>query len=573
MALYRSLETDVTAFFIAQGTIFETVVNSLGARVHTLEERPAAVVGEASLEARVARLEDLWTLLTQEVHGLRAQCQASTGTITALSHQIDAQSTSLASHAARLDAQSLALETQEAALEAQAIAQATFIDKCPQQILADAMQKITLGLSSEELASLSQQLCCLENALEHATEPTDEIRASLTQVHADLASIPTDPTATPDELALVPMVERLRKSLAHLGTSLDALATNDATPVMDDDENDGGDTWQSVLSRSTSTSISLPTALAKLESGSIAKELEQQATPMTPLSLHEALAEKVQRLLQAADDQQEAYDARMFAVTTELQTLQDHERELEAQLAACPRQEDVLQQLSLLQDKIAQETNTSSSHANAALDELRQQFQTLPTSDMVSQLHASLKTKADKADIARLQRDQNDQQSTLGLSKIPLKCLSCDQYLPRPKFASTNEAWNPSAPVVSPRNTVNLRPLEVPKRDRATTASALRTSAGGPSRAIVAAKLTKPRVEYVENVVTKLERHRPMTAEPRGYTLQSTPFEMAMPGDTTPSSASSSSLRPPTSSLLSDKQRYSFYYLGNNNANNNTGGS
>ncbi|KDO17044.1 hypothetical protein SPRG_17530 [Saprolegnia parasitica CBS 223.65] len=401
------------------------------------------------------------------------------------------------------------------------------------------MQKITLGLSTEELASLSQQLCCLENALEHATEPTDEIRASLTQVHADLASIPTDPTATPDELVLVPMVERLRKSLAHLGTNLDALATNDATPGMDGDENVDGDTWQSVLS-----SISLPTALAKLESGSIAKELEQQATPMTPLSVHEALAEKVQRLLQAADDQQEAYDARMFAVATELQ--------------------------------IAQETNTTSSHANAALDELRQQFQTLPTSDMVSQLHASLKTKADKADIARLQRDQNDQQSTVGLSKIPLKCLSCDQYLPRPKFASTNEAWNPAAPVVSPRNTVNLRPIEVPKRDRATTASALRTSAGGPSRAIVGAKLTKPRVEYVENVVTKLERPRPMTAEPRGYTLQSTPFEMAMPGDATPSSASSSSLRPPTSSLLSDKQRYSFYYLGNNNSNNtnnNTSGS
>ncbi|EQC41564.1 hypothetical protein SDRG_01525 [Saprolegnia diclina VS20] len=270
----------------------------------------------------------------------------------------------------------------------------------------------------------------------------------------------------------------------------------------------------------------------------------------------------------------------MFALSTELQMLQDHERELETQLAACPRQEDVLQQLLLLQDKIAQETTTTSSCANAALDELRQQFQTLPTSEMVSQLHASLKTKADKADIARLQRGQNDQQTNLGLSKMPLKCLSCDQYLPRPKFAATNEAWNPSAPIVSPRNTVNLQPLEMPKKDRATTTASthtLRANAGGPSRAIVATKLAKPRVEFVENVVTKLERHRPMTAAPRGYTLQSTPFEMAMPGDAIPSSASSSaSLRPPTSSLLSDKQRYSFYYLGNNysssnNANNNGG--
>ncbi|EQC41563.1 hypothetical protein SDRG_01524 [Saprolegnia diclina VS20] len=226
MALYRSLETDVTAFFIAQGTLFETVVNSLGARVHTVEQResPLPLVGDASVEARLARLEDLWSALTQEVHGLRTQCQAATGAMTALNHQVDAQTANLAAHATRLDAQSVALETQEAALVAQAAAQAAFHDRCPQQILASAVQKVTLGLSTEEFTALSQELRRLEDALEHATEPTDEIRASLSQVHADLASVAPDPTATYDGLAHGPMVERLRTSLANLGANLDTLA-------------------------------------------------------------------------------------------------------------------------------------------------------------------------------------------------------------------------------------------------------------------------------------------------------------------------------------------------------------
>ncbi|OQR83003.1 hypothetical protein ACHHYP_15213 [Achlya hypogyna] len=545
MALYRSLEADVTAFFIAQGTIFETVVNSLCVRVHQLEQaREASAVesATASLETRVARLEHLVLTLSQDLHGL----------------QDDARGTS--SSLSRLTGVAGVVETALATLTEQVATHSAFLETYPMQITADSVQKVTLGWTAAEVDVLSKELQRLHEALARGDSPsTADLCTSLDEVRDDLALI----AETYGILDKAHVVDRLRRSLAALGASMSVARLSEAAVLNPDERPQNDDDWQSVLSRWNS--VVLPTALSNLRAGSIAKELDQQETPMTPLALYQELAEKVHKLLQATGNQQESCDTRMQALTTELHELQDHERQLEGQLATFPRREDVLQQLELLQDKIARET-TSTSQTTAALDDLRNQFQTLPTADMVTQLQLTLKSKADKADLARLQREKYEQ-STMGLSKVPLKCLSCDQFLPCNKLAPS-DTWHSPAPVVSPRNTVSLRPLDAARKERGMLGSPVAATKTGtalhrPTSSTSYRKTFTPQVEFVDNVVVKLEKHRPLSAAPRGYTLQSTSFEMEMP-------RSGLRLAPPTAqkpaSLLSDKQRYSFYYFGDNNA-------
>ncbi|OQR80961.1 hypothetical protein THRCLA_11903 [Thraustotheca clavata] len=447
MALYRTLESDVTAFFISQGTIIETLLNSLCTRVTQLEQVHIVQSTSVAKDADFTALEMRVTSLEEVVHTLAKDLQ--------LVHH-DA-------HSSKVNE----LHAQERELA-----------NLPEKAMTNCVEKITMGVTSTEFEALAQELQRLQNACINLNSTAPSIEAtkiSIGSAASDLAAI-TSPTDY-NGLNRSSMIARLRNSLIAVSKNIEMYCEND----QDDDTLQQPEEWQKTLSRCSS------------------KELH------------------------------------------------DHEKLLENQLAACPRQEDVMQHLENLQHKIAHETN-STSQATAALEELREKFQTLPTNDMVQNLQQTLQSKADKVDIARLQRDQYDQ-SMLGLSKMPLKCLSCDQYLPRPKYQI--ESWK--ATPESPRSTVNLRPLD--KRE----------SAKAPKHTPLVHRninlkqnyVSTSSIEYINNTVVKLEKHRPVSALARGTSVTPTQFKMEMP---TIPSAPSLVQKP-----QSDFQKYSFYYLGQDN--------
>ncbi|KAH9105628.1 hypothetical protein LEN26_012867 [Aphanomyces euteiches] len=449
MALYKSLETDVTSFFISQGSLFESIVNSLSTRLTAVESHQQTLLKanqslissdsnkllDQAIRHCTAAKQDLHAKINQKLDGIDAE-------LSRINHALESlfQSVGRAQHTCAVNQRQQEAATSALAAQCEQMQHAI---TSVQSSVADFddlgnqwKNQIACGFSETELVGLANELSTLsqvETCHDAAVNSKRAIKHILDAVSGDSLDPPVDAVAD------------LQKCLDELNLQVRDVASDPNTP-------------EDHLDSLAHAMTSLPQQLRRVQWsmwGTIHRVdqvcLRRNNTSETAIS--NALSAQIEQL------------------QADLNKFTQRERQLELQLAACPSQEDVLHQLNALQAKLQADLSTEA--ALSSIDDLKAQLRGLPTNDVIQSLERALHEKADKAVVDRLEMNQQQgdaETAHLGLTKVPLKCLSCDQYLPKHQVQihqtpTTSLAGKP-APIVSPRHV--LKPLEASKRSHQT---------------------------------------------------------------------------------------------------------
>ncbi|ETV73085.1 hypothetical protein H257_11910 [Aphanomyces astaci] len=443
MALYESLESDVASFFVAQGSLIESLVHSLCLRVATIEAKGqaqscgspdlshVAAMIDTSAQQCLAYVDEKVATLHYKLEGMDAEFDRINRALETMfqslgqlkHHQLEAQR----QYDAAVDDMTRQCRDLHAHVKA---VQTTVPDMGELEIVW--RDRVLCGLTQEQLLGLAKDLTDLSHVSEchvmalatrHAIQQILDAKAggsapplgAMMDLERGLDALPALVQAT----ASNPETTTGLEVLAHAMTMLPGYSNLVKWGV-----------WSSMHS----------------SMGHQSAQLIEQSLATMGLT-HEVLRSQVEH------------------VQNELERHAYLEHQLEMQLAACPRQEEMLDQLSQLQAKLQNDLSTDA--ALASMEELRSAFQRLPNSDVIQSIVRTLETKADKSEMRRLeQNQQTDDVIHLGLTKASLKCLSCDQYLPKHYHYATTTTESCGGlkppPLVSPRQT--LKPLDPAKR-------------------------------------------------------------------------------------------------------------
>ncbi|KAF0698159.1 Aste57867_11200 [Aphanomyces stellatus] len=420
MALYKSLENDVTSFFLAQGSLFETLLNSLCCRVAAIEaSHEAALVAAKQHGSRKPSVAPSAIDMAQVAHLVHESVRPIAAAVEQTAEQVGAVAYKLEGVDLELDRMSRASDKLF-----QMQSQLKHDHEAMQRHHDDALDKLALRCTEMQQQLTSVQLNVPDmDALEE--QWLSKVQCGLSQ--SQLVTLA-------HEMAGASVA--CQGPVIHARAAIDTLLTaSSSEPPME---------------ALTDLQHDLAAIVHKLDAKSSVYDDHGPVDPKISAAMAHALKRVRWSMWAGLNDGKSAtqthlqvamlkMDAMVTSVRSHCEHLQSeldrfaaHERQLELHLAACPRQEDILAQLSALQSQLT--ADLSNEAALASIDDLRLKLSGLPTSDSIQCIVQTLDKKADKDDMLRRLEQQNaavDDAATLGLSKIPLKCLSCDQYLPK----------------------------------------------------------------------------------------------------------------------------------------------
>uniref|UniRef100_K3XAB3 Uncharacterized protein n=1 Tax=Globisporangium ultimum (strain ATCC 200006 / CBS 805.95 / DAOM BR144) TaxID=431595 RepID=K3XAB3_GLOUD len=272
--------------------------------------------------------------------------------------------------------------------------------------LQSARDECVFGVSAGALTAFKDELSELQGKLQTLEAPSPEMEQLLAEVQRVLELLTKVLELLEADGLHSPQGVQMMQTVCTLLTMVDDLAQN----MQNDQESDA-----------TSAAF-ISEALRRMELGTV--------------NLLEAFEAQQNRYQQAFEQQHAA----IAQLQRELWEQKQADQELKNQLAECPSQEDTMRFIQELRDQISMARSDSAMRMLETVDALRLKMSGLPTVDVIEKLRHTIQTKADRAEMDRLESLLAAANSSTNsaapmapfgsLMKAPMRCLSCDQTLP-----------------------------------------------------------------------------------------------------------------------------------------------
>ncbi|ETV93875.1 hypothetical protein, variant [Aphanomyces invadans] len=330
MALYKSLESDVTSFFVAQGSLIESLVHSLCLRVTAIETDASKHVGAigpdlshvaamiaTSTQQCLAYVDEKIDAVNYKLLGLDAEFDRINRSLESIFQSLGQvkhrQQESQCQHEAAVD--NLTRQCRDIHEHINAV-QATVPNMAEWEIAW--RDRVLCGLSPLELMGLSNDL----TALSHLSDCRDLALDTRHAIQKILNARPGE--AEPPLAAMIDLERGLVALVAHVQST-----------ALNPEEAAG-------LAELACAMTELPAKSKRVQWGI------WSSMHSTGLQARQMVADS----MAALDLKHEVLRCQFEHVQTELERHAQLEHQLEMQLAMCPRQDDMLAQLNHLQAKV-----------------------------------------------------------------------------------------------------------------------------------------------------------------------------------------------------------------------------
>ncbi|KAF1330831.1 hypothetical protein FI667_g4694, partial [Globisporangium splendens] len=272
--------------------------------------------------------------------------------------------------------------------------------------LQSARDECVFGVSADALAAFKGELSELQGKLQALETPSPEIDQLLAEVQQVLELLTKVLELLETDGLHGPQGVQMMQTVRTLLTMVDDLVQN----MQSDQESDA------------KSAAFISEALRRMELGTA--------------NLLEAFESQQDRYQQAFEQQHAA----IAQLQRELWEQKQADQELKNQLARCPSQGDTMRSIQELRDQISMSHSDSAMRMLETVDELRLKMSGLPNADVIERLRHAIQTKADRAEMNRLEsllaaaNNSNNSAAPMtpfgSLMKTPVRCISCNQTLP-----------------------------------------------------------------------------------------------------------------------------------------------